>query len=155
MQNDLTMILKNFTIDIEYQFSRDHVIQFRYLMCHCQQIIYTHQGRFTETNSMGFFSFQTFVIVKILNLINPYMHLHQQSLATIALGYKRKRVTDPFLFCNVTQHSSASVFTARHLLNLFTIIVSQAKASCHVKLMPLCRWSRHGCINAYPSTKVL
>ena len=56
---------------------------------------------------------QTISIVKCFKSINRYMYLHQQSQVAVVLHYKRKRVTDPFVCCDVTKYSL--VFTVKNI----------------------------------------
>ena len=60
---------------------------------------------------------------------NVFFYFHQL-IYSVLLRYKRKRVTDPFVFCDVTQHSIAQCSQLSTCIFLFT--VSQATASCHV-----------------------
>ena len=90
------------------------------------------------------------MIVECLKYINPYIRLNQQSQESVALHYE-KRVTDPSVFCNVTQHSS--VFAAKSMYIFCSHRVTSQGIMSRLAYVTLCSWRRHGCIKSYPLRK--
>ena len=76
MQNDFTVVLKIFTADIEYQFSRGHDTQFWHLMCHCHLGPFRTMHQITHKHTEIDLLKATVFFFRLLNYINPAMVYH-------------------------------------------------------------------------------
>ena len=132
MQNVFTVVLKFFTTDIEYQFFQRSWHNFD-IWCVTVTLVHsghalnhpqTHRNWFTESNSF-FSDFWTVECFNASSHICVYLNSRKPLLRCVK---KAKRSQIHLYFCDVTQQSS--LFTTKYFL--FTVIVSQAKASCHV-----------------------